>query len=66
MDILNEASTTDSITKLSHALCAIADTKILSSILYSSGNTQVKICWGPYIKWAKISVSRGLNRSHMK
>ena len=66
MDIINEASTTNSIMKLSHALCAIVDTKILCSILYSSVNTQVKSCWGPYIKWAKISVSRELNPSHIK
>ena len=31
---------------LSHTLYVIADAKAVCSILYSSGNIQIKSCWG--------------------
>ena len=64
--VINKASVTNSIMNLSHTLHVIADAKALCNILYSSGNIQIKSCWGPadsplsYIKLGKTSVSRGL------
>ena len=53
---------------LSHILYFIPDAKAPCSILYSSGNIQIKSCWVTlssvkfsYIKLAKTSVSRGLS-----
>ena len=47
IEALSEASTTKSIMNLSHTLLVIADAKAaLCSILYSSGNIQIKSCWG--------------------
>ena len=43
----NEASATNSIMNLNHTLYVIADAKLLCSILCSSGNIQIKSCWGP-------------------
>ena len=47
IEALNEASATNSIMNLSHTLYAITDDKALCSILYSSGNIQIKSSWGP-------------------
>ena len=47
IEAINEASTTNSIMNLSHILFVIADAKGLCSILYSSGNIQIRYCWGP-------------------
>ena len=65
---MNEASATNSIMNLNHTLYAIADAKALFSVLYSSGNIQIKSCWGPVdppptlssFKLGKTSVYRGL------
>ena len=65
MEAINEASETNSIMNLSHKLFVTAEVKALCSILYSSGNTQIKYSWGPadpplsYIKLATTSISRG-------
>ena len=69
IEAINEASATNSIINVSHALFVIADAKALCSFLCSSGNIQIKYFWGSadpplslsYIKLAKTSVSRGLN-----
>ena len=47
IEAINDASTTNSIMNLSHILIVIADAKALCSILYSSGNIQIRYCWGP-------------------
>ena len=47
IEAINEASATTSIMNLSHILFVIADAKALCSILYSSGNIQIRYCWGP-------------------
>ena len=47
LEAINEASATNSIMNLSHKLYVIADAKALCSILCSSGNIQLKDCWGP-------------------
>ena len=59
---INEASATNFIINLSHILYVTSDAKALCSILYSSGNIQIKICWGPSVTltWQKTLVSRGL------
>lgn len=44
---INEASSTNSIMNLSHKLHVSADAKALCFILSSSGNIQIKGCWGP-------------------
>ena len=64
---MNEANATNSIMNLSHTLHFIADAKALCSIRYSSGNNQIKSCWGQadplsYIMLAKTLVSRGLKQ----
>ena len=46
-ETINDASATNSIMSLSHTLYVIADAKALCSILHSSGNIQIKSCWGP-------------------
>ena len=38
---------TNSIMNLKHTLYVITDAKALCSILYSSGNIQIKCCWKP-------------------
>ena len=43
---INEASATNFIINLSHILYVTSDAKALCSILYSSGNIQIKGCWG--------------------
>ena len=78
-EAINEASATNSIMNLSHTLYVIADAKAICSILYSSGNIQIKSCWEQrtypppavflplsYIKLAKTSVSRGLKTLESK
>ena len=71
IEAINEASATNSIMNLSHTLFVIGDAKARCSILYSSGNIQIKYSWGradplpphlSYIKLAKTSVSRGLKK----
>ena len=37
----------NSVTNLSHTLYVVDDAKAVCSILYSSGNTQIKSCWCP-------------------
>ena len=44
---IKEANVTNPIMNLSHTLHVTADAKELSSILYSSGNIQIKSCWDP-------------------
>ena len=44
---IDEAGATNSVINFSHILYVVADAKALFSILYSSGNTQIKSCWGP-------------------
>ena len=56
IEAINEASATNSIMNLSHTLFVIADAKALCSILYSSGNIQIKRCWGTQL--TKTSVFR--------
>ena len=62
IEAINKASATDSIMNLRRTWCVITDAKALCSILYSSGNIQIKICWGPSVTltWQKTLVSRGL------
>ena len=43
---MNKASPTNSIINLRHTFYVIVDAKVLCSILYSSGNIQIKRCWG--------------------
>ena len=73
IEAINEANSTNSIMNLSHTSYVIADAKALCSILYSSGNIQIKSCLGPvnpsppspilsYIKLAKTLVARGLSK----
>ena len=47
IEAINEANATNSIMNLSHTLHFIADAKALCSIRYSSGNIEIKSCWGP-------------------
>ena len=47
IEAINEGNATNSIINLSHTLYVIADVKALCSVLYSSGNIQIKSCWGP-------------------
>ena len=46
IEAISKASATISIMNLSHTLYVIANAKVLYSILYSSGNIQIKSCWG--------------------
>ena len=60
-----ETSATNSVMNLSHTLYDTADPKALCSILYSSGNIQIKRCWGisepPSVKlsWQKPQCPEG-------
>ena len=62
---MNEASPTNSIINLRHTFYVIVDAKALCSILYSSGNIQIKRCWGisepPSVKlsWQKPQCPEG-------
>ena len=47
IEAIKEASETNSVMNLSHKLFVTAEVKALCSILYSSGNTQIKYSWGP-------------------
>ena len=47
IEAINETSAANSIMNLSHTLYFIPDVKALCSILYSSGNIQMKSCWCP-------------------
>ena len=47
IETVNEANAINSIMNLIHRMYVIADAKALCSILYSSGNIQIKSCWGP-------------------
>ena len=53
---MNKASPPNSIMNLRHTFYVIADAKALRSILYSSGNIQIKRCWGTQL--TKTSVFR--------
>ena len=46
IEAINDASATSSILNLNTTLYVIADTNVHCSILYSSGNIQIKSCWG--------------------
>ena len=64
---MNKASATNSFLNISHTLYVIVDAKARCSILYSSGNIQIKAVGFQripppfsYIKFVKVSASRGL------
>ena len=44
---INEASATNPVMNFSHILYVVPHAKALFSILYGSGNIQIKSCWGP-------------------
>lgn len=62
---MNKASPPNSIMNLRHTFHVIADAKALRSILYISGNIQIKRCWGisepPSVKlsWQKPQCPEG-------
>ena len=65
---INDVIVINSVMNLSHTLHVTVNVKALLSILYNSGNIQIKSCRGPiappplsHFKLAKTSVSRGLN-----
>ena len=76
IEAINKARATNSIMNLSHTLYVITDAKTYCSILHSSGNIQIKSCWGPVVPSApfpsppppqlhlvgKNSISRGLRK----
>ena len=46
IEAINKARATNSIMNLIHTLYVITDAKAYCSILHSSGNIQIKSCWG--------------------
>ena len=55
IEAINETSATNFIVNFSHTLYAVADAKALCSILYGSGNIQIKYS----LSWQKPQYSEG-------
>ena len=47
IEAINKAGATNSIMNLSHIFYATADAKALCSLLFGSGNIEIKSFWGP-------------------